>query len=154
MDGSHITESHRLNHPFAPQYQNDDPISAFSKLCSYHIFALLQNQGRGDISTSDRVVDALLGVEEGMHKREGAEHSPASVNLRGRVFAGSANKTGGIFDKLTNTEGYTGVYKNLDGSSIGRINGYDGDISGNIRDISSLMRPNLSPSNYRGFSYT
>lgn len=64
----------------------------------------------------------------------------------GRTLAGSRNKEGGIFDKLTNTDLYTGVYKNLDGKSGGRINGYDGDVSGNVRDLSTMTRPGMNVS--------
>ncbi|GMI22265.1 hypothetical protein TrRE_jg9070, partial [Triparma retinervis] len=63
--------------------------------------------------------------------------------VKGKVFAGTRIKAGGIFEKLTDKTLYTGVYKNLDGFSDGRINGYDGDVSGNIRDLSSMMRPSM-----------
>ncbi|GMI42653.1 hypothetical protein TrCOL_g2888 [Triparma columacea] len=124
------------------KYPMDDPITAFSRLCAYHLFAVLENQEKNaSASTMSRVTQALLGTEYVATKTTG--EPGAGLKVKGKVFAGTKNKAGGIFEKLTDKTLYTGVYKNLDGTSDGRINGYDGDVSGNIRDLSSMMRPSM-----------
>ncbi|GMH58353.1 hypothetical protein TL16_g02591 [Triparma laevis f. inornata] len=123
----------------------EDPISGVARLCSNHIFAVLQGQEKNaSASSHQRVVNSLLGVDFVGGGAPSA--SPMGLNLKGRTLAGSRNKEGGIFDKLTNTDLYTGVYKNLDGKSGGRINGYDGDVSGNVRDLSTMTRPGMNVS--------
>lgn len=126
----------------AKKYPTDDPIAGFAKLCAHHLFAVLENQEKNaSASTVSRVTQALLSTDYVAAKT--SDDPNVSLKVKGKEFAGSKNKAGGIFDKLTDTSLYTGVYKNLDGKSGGRINGYDGDISGNVRDLSSLMRPNM-----------
>mmetsp|Transcript_11717 Transcript_11717/g.23974 ORF Transcript_11717/g.23974 Transcript_11717/m.23974 type:complete len:228 (+) Transcript_11717:62-745(+) len=129
------------------KYPIDDPITAFSKLCAHHLFAVLENQEKNaSVSTTARVTQALLGTE---YVAMANTNDPrAEVKVKGQVIAGQRNKAGGIFEKLTDTSLYTGVYKNLDGKSGGRINGYDGDVSGNIRDLSSMMRPSMKHSKF------
>ena len=70
----------------------------------------------------------------------------------GATYAGSANKKGGVYDRLTDTSTYTGVYAQRQGGD-GRINAHSGANTGrsyqgntnqgtdmNIRDISSTLR--------------
>ena len=129
--------------------------------------------------TSTRVMNALLGRDRTYEKKastpksggEGLDGtgggagdnrsasrfsrsgqiSPAQVSLRtsSMHFAGEANAKGSIFDKLTNEDTYTGVYKNLKKNGVsGGINGYDGDISGNIRELNTMTRPEMVRSKF------
>ncbi|GMH51122.1 hypothetical protein TrVE_jg4064 [Triparma verrucosa] len=129
----------------AKKFPQEDPIAGFSRLCSNHIFAVLQGQqSNASASSHARVVNSILGVDYVAQGKPST--SPMAINVKGRTLAGEKNRAGGIFDKLTDTNQYTGVYKNLDGKSGGRINGYDGDVSGQIRDLSSMTRPNMNVS--------
>ncbi|GMI60107.1 hypothetical protein ScalyP_jg6696 [Parmales sp. scaly parma] len=171
------------------KYKECDPITAFARLCSGHLFKVLkcEEEGDGNNNNSDnsipstfaRVVSALQGSDRDYSISVGAGNPSAKaqeekVNEKGvgaqqyatpmvrkngptaiaihnshMKYAGEANAKGSIFDKLTNEDTYTGVYKNLkQNGQRGGINGYDGDISGNIRDLSTMTRAELNRSNF------
>ena len=76
--------------------------------------------------------------------------TPQALELRSRALgtqAGERNKSGGIFDKLSSVDTFTGVYrKRFDeqGRHVGGgINSYNGDISGNIRDLKEMTRTDI-----------
>jgi len=118
-----------------------DPMQAFSLICGRHVFGLVS--GNGNIDSVNRVTHALLGNDNG---QEGVAEIRGTHE--GAVQAGSANKQGSVFDKLTKMESYTGVYKaRFDGQS-GGINSHNGDVSGQIRDLSTMMRPEMAKSKF------
>jgi hypothetical protein len=79
--------------------------------------------------------------------------------IRGATIAGEANKKGGIYDRLSTPENFSGIYKRRFESGDGRINDatslsaktHNGAFKGNtntrtdtiVHDISSEMRPNM-----------
>ena len=82
-----------------------------------------------------------------------------SLQLSGATYAGSANKKGGVYERLATTQDFTGVYRRrMDGN--GRINAhtdqsffadhgetYTGSTNQGtdtvVREIGHFMRPNL-----------
>lgn len=91
--------------------------------------------------------------------------SGGSVGSPGVTYAGSANKSGGVYDRLSSKESFTGVYaKRFDGSG-GRINAeasfgvsavptkYKGNTNTGteevIHDISKTLRTNISSTGSR-----
>jgi hypothetical protein len=123
------------------KYPNSDPVTAFSLLCSKHVFAVLDSPP-ATMDPTSRVTLALLGSDSG---GEGAVLMKGGGN---GTIAGSANKAGGIFDKLTSMDSYTGVYKARFDGGGGGINGHHGDVSGQIRDLSSMTRPEMARSKF------
>jgi len=161
------------------RYPDSDPIQSFSQLCSNHVFGVLQSQGGNTrVSASYRVTQALLGLEgsEQGGQQDGTPNgskanvanisstsnntNPSSpsqqpqLNIyKNAVLAGSSNKQGGIYDRLASPSTFTGTYKNLNPNNAvgqGGINSYSGDISGNIRDLSSIIRPDMKQSRFMG----
>jgi hypothetical protein len=163
----YATFLHALSLVAVKKFPEDSPIDAFSKLCSQHIFGVLHNQTASTIRSSTIVSCAILGVPvppqnpslsssasggglPGGSTAASHQPPPPPLELRARalgVHAGERNRAGGIFDKLSSVDTYTGVYRSRfdeQGRHIsGAINGYSGDVSGQIRDLKELVRTDI-----------